>query len=420
MKEDRPREAYDEIDLYEYLRVIWKWKWLIAIGVIVATLAAIPAAYLMRTYESQGVLRLSEALKPEELTQISKQGSKEIIVSLPEYKIYSAALTDSQAFLEYLNRHELLSREEMASVQGLKRKSVLDNIKPLYAYTENELKSLRPDEQLVSAIQLSWDGPSPELAQRLVDAMGLFVRDAIEQKIMEKYVNRGYQDAYSNVQEFERTLIDLRFSLKQKEQKFAELQKIAQRIPEGERLSGREVVSVEQGGYRYLPPSTQMVAVQVEVADTNLAIADTERQLKINRLRLEVFTRMKDLLQEKVAGNLFNHLEEIKGEFFQDKDVTNDEVLIVKNETSADFAQFKYRFHDVLQFISGPTLPQRAKPSKRLAVAVTFFLGLLFFMLLAFFLEFIERGQQRERQEVVTRGKRKMIKAGSGSKEKQG
>jgi LPS O-antigen subunit length determinant protein (WzzB/FepE family) len=397
MKEDRPREAYDEIDLYEYLRVIWKWRWLIAIGTIVATLAAIPAAYLMRTYKSQGVLRLSEALKPEELTKISEQGSKEIIVSLPEYKIYSAALTDSQAFLEYLNRHELFSSKEMASIQNLRMGPALkDNINPLYAYTENELKSLRPDEQLVSAIQLSWDGPSPEQAQRMVDALGLFVKDTIEQKIMEKYVNRAYQQAYSNVQEFERTLIDLRFSLEQKEQKLTELRKIAQRTPRGEQLSNREVVSVEQGGYRFLPPSTQMVAVQVEVADTNLAIADTERQLKINRLRLEVFTRMKDFLQEKVAGNLFNRLEEIKGEFFQDKDVTNDEVLIVRNEISADFAQFKYRFHDVLQFVSGPTLPQRAKPSKRLVLAVAFFLALFFFTFLAFFLEFIQRGRQRE------------------------
>jgi uncharacterized protein involved in exopolysaccharide biosynthesis len=397
MKEGRPREAYDEIDLYEYLRVIWKWRWLIAIGVIAATLAAIPTAYLMRTYESQGVLRLSEALKPEELTKISEQGSKEIIVSLPEYKVYSAPLTDSRAFLDYLNRDELFSSDEMASAQGLKVKPVLkNNIKPLYVYTENELRILRPDEQLVSAIQLSWEGPSPELAQRLVDAMGLFVKDVMEKKIMEGYVNRGYQEAYSKVQEFESKLVDLRFSLKQNEQKFAELKKIAQRTPQGEQLSNREVVSVDQGGYRYLPPATQMVAVQVEIVDTNLAIANTERQLKINQVRLDFFTRLKEALQEKVAASLFPRLVEIKGEFFQDKDVTNDEVLIVRNEISADFAQFKYQFHDVMRFISGPTLPQRAKPSKRLVVAVTFFLSLFFFTLLAFFLELIQRNRQRE------------------------
>lgn len=407
MKEDRTRADYDEIDLYEYLRVIWKWKWLIAIGVIAATLAAIPAAYLMRTYESRGVLRLSEALKPEELTQISEKGSKEIIVSLPEYKIYSATLMDSQAFLDYLKRHERFSSEKMASVQGLKTRTGLqDNIKPLYAYTENELKSLRPDEQLVSAIQLSWDGPSPEQAQRMVDAMGLFVKDTLEKKIMEKYVNRGYQEAYSKVQEFERNLVDLRFSLKQNEQKFAELKKIAQRVPEGEQQSNREVVSVEKGGHRYLPPSTQMVATQVEIADTNLAIADTERQLKINQLKLEFFVRLQEALQEKVSGSLFDRLEEIKEDFFQLKDVKKDEVLIVRNKVSVDFARFEHRFDDVMQFVSGPTLPQKAKPSKRIVVAVTFFLGLFFFIFLAFFLEFIQRSQQRESIAKKTKGRK--------------
>ena len=398
MKEERVKEAYDEIDLYEYLRVIWRWRWLIVTGVIVATLAAIPAAYLMRTYESHGVLRLSEALQLEELIQPSEQGNRGIIVSLPEYKIYSATLTDSQAFLDYLNRHELFSGDGMASVQGLTTRTGLqDNIKPLYAYTEKELKSLRPDEQLVSAILLSWEGPSPEQAQRIVEAMGLFVKDAIGQKIMEKYVNHGYQETYFKVQEFERRLIDLKFSLKQNEQKLAELKKIAQRVPAGEQLSNREVVSVEKGGYRYLPPSTQMVAAEVEIADTHLAIANTERQLKVNQLKLEFFVRLKEALHEEIAGSLFARLEEIKEEFFQQKDTRKDEVLIVRNEISADFSRFEYWFHDAIQFISGPTLPHRAKPSKRIVVAVTFFMALFFFIFLAFFLEFIQRGRRRER-----------------------
>ena len=82
MKEDRVREAYDEIDFYDYLRVIWRWRWMIAIGVIVSMLAAIPASYLVRSYESQGIMRLSEGPK----------------VTLPDYKIYSTACIDTILF----------------------------------------------------------------------------------------------------------------------------------------------------------------------------------------------------------------------------------------------------------------------------------------------------------------------------------
>ena len=62
MKKERVTEAHDEIDLYDYLRVLWRWRWMIAIGVIALTLLAIPAAYMMRTYESEGIVRLSEPI----------------------------------------------------------------------------------------------------------------------------------------------------------------------------------------------------------------------------------------------------------------------------------------------------------------------------------------------------------------------
>jgi len=383
MKENKFRADYDEIDLYDYLRVIWKWRWMIAIGVIVTTLISIPAAYMMRSYESQGIMRLSEGPK----------------VTLPEYKIYSAAFMDSRTFLNYLKGQEILPAEITAAVEEkLMAEPVLeDHIKPMYAYTEKEVKNPSPEDQFISAVQLSWKGSSPELAQRMVDAMGLFVKDALEQKVMESYVTQRYQEAYTQVQELENKLADLRFSLTQNEEKLADLKKIAQGSPGAEQFAGREVVSVDQGGHRYLPPSTQAVATQVVITDTRLGISDTERQLKINRVKLELFTELKKALEAgNYSASLFEHLAGIKDEFFQGKDLKRDEILIVHNEIFADFARFEHRFNDVMQFISGPTLPQRAKPSKRVVVAVTFFLGLFFFTLLAFFLEFIQRGQKQE------------------------
>ena len=405
MKEDRIRADYDEIDLYDYLRVIWRWRWMIAIGVIVSMLAAIPASYLVRSYESQGIMRLSEGPK----------------VTLPDYKIYSTAFMDSRTFLDYLKGQKLFPREEMAAIEEkLMAEPVLEAyIKPVYAYTDKEIKAPSPEDQFISAVQVHGKGSSPELAQRMVYAMGLFVKNALEQKVMERYVTQGHQRAYTQVQELESKLADLKFSLEQNENKLADLKNIAQRSPEAGQLTSREVVSVDQGGHRYLTPSAQIVATEVVITDTRLHISDTERKLKINRVKLALFTKLKNALEARDSGSLFEHLAEIKDEFFQGKDLSRDEILIVRNGVFADFARFEHRFQDVMQFISGPTLPERAKPSKRIVVAVTFFLGLFFFTFLAFFLEFIQRGQQRVRKEVVTKGKRKETKAGSGSKEKQ-
>lgn len=401
MKEDRVSKAYDEIDLYDYLRVIWRWRWMIAIGVIVAMLVAIPTSCLVRSYESQGVLRLSEELKPE-----NERGK--IIVTLPEYKIYSAAFMDSRTFLDYLKGQEILPLEVTASLEEkLMAEPVLEEyIKPVYAYTEKEMRNPSPEDQFISAVQLSWEGPSPDLTQRAVDVMGLFVKDSLEKKVIERYGTQGYREAYTRVQQLESQLADLRFSLKQNKKKLLDLKEIAQRSPGAEQLAGREVVSVDEGGHRYLPPSTQAVATQVLIADIELNITSTERQLKINQVKLELFTELKKALEAGGPENLFEHLAEIKDEFFQGKDLTKDEMLIVRNEIFADFAHFEHWFDDVIQFISGPTLPERAKPSTRIVVAVTFFLGLFFFTLLAFFLEFIQRSRQREEIAKKTKGKK--------------
>jgi hypothetical protein len=116
---------------------------------------------------------------------------------------------------------------------------------------------------------------------------------------------------------------------------------------------------------------------------------------------------LKNALTTDEAKSLFERLGRIKDEFFQGKNLAKDENLIVHNEVSVDFARFEHRFNDVMQFISGPTLPHGAKPSKRIVVAVTFFLGLFCFTFLAFFLEFIQRGRQREKIPEKQKTKRK-------------
>jgi hypothetical protein len=382
-----------EIDLYDYLRVMWRWKWLIIVGVIVTILAAILVSSRVRTYESEGIFRLS---------------ADNVQCSVPEYIDFSNAFMNPKDFASYLETHGLIPEGDLQRVsRGIARMvSLQKKIKPIYVFEKEEYRRIDPEKQYVAAIEITWKSRSAVLAQHVTRALGLFAKHTFENMLMQKYVAQKYKQTYIQVQQLESELVDLRFSLKQNKQKLADLKKIAQLVPEGERLSSREVVSVDQGGYRYLPPSTQMVATQVEIADTNLKIADTERQLQINRVTLELFSRMNEALEEKDNGSLLDRLEGISETFFKGKDVKQDQILIVRNVISVDFARFEYRFRDVMQFASGPTLPKRAKPSTRFVVGVAFILGLFFFTLLAFFIEFIQRSRERE----MTKGGKKSKK----------
>jgi len=378
--EERMAREYEEVDLYDYLRVLWRWKWLILIGVVVLTLTAIPAAYLVRKYESQGVLRFAK-------------------ISLPTYKVYSAVFNDPHLFLRYLKAHRIITGNELKEVEGILRtKTELDDhIKPIYAFSEKETRAFEPKEQFIQGVQISWEGASPKMASKMVEALGLFVKDAVEQKMLEMYVTETHKELYRMVNELESKLADLKFSLSQNERKLRDIKRIAREFPQAEGTAGREVVWVEKGGHRYLPPSTQMVATQVAISEDRLNIRDTERQLKINRLKLELFQAFKGALGDEASiGGLFERLKKVRDDFFKDKDLSRDEVLIVRNEVYSDFARFEHLFRDVIRFISGPTMPGKAKPSPKMVAAIAFVLALFFFVLLAFFLEFIQRGRKRE------------------------
>jgi len=404
---DRIRVDFEEIDVSDYLRVIWKRRWLIVIGVVAATLTAMPASYVMRQYESCAILRLSEEFKKEKSEMASEQEKGRIIVTLPEYKIYSASFMDSKSFIDYLTGQKIFPAEQESHVEkNLQVESSLKKyIMPVYAYANEEILALHPQEQFISALQITWASRSPELAQRVVEAMSLFARDAIEQKVLERYVTGGYQEAYILAQELENKVANYRFLLKQVDQKLTDLKKIAQHSPAAAQHAGREVVSVDQGGHLYLPLPTQIVATEVTITDTKLNINDTVRRQKINRVNLELFTKLKSALAEKGSKSLFERLEGVRETFFQGKDLNEEEILLVRNEVSVDFARFEHRFRDVMQLVAGPgpTVAKKAKPSTSFMVGVAFIIGLFFFTLLALFLEFIQQSQQ----EMLTKGKTK-------------
>ncbi|MBW2040289.1 MAG: hypothetical protein JRI46_12010 [Deltaproteobacteria bacterium] len=370
---------------------------MIVIGVIVTILVSIPASYLVRSYESQGVLRVSGA------------GLKLV---LPQYKIYSENFLTPDFFLSYVKTHDVISEAGIDDLEEKIRKmdSLQENVEVVYAYGAEEIEKgvtqFDPAKQYVTALRLNWKMSSPRSAQQVIGALGNFIKYSIERKMLDDYVKARYEGVYINVHQLENKLTNLSFALRQKQQKFEDLKRIAKRFPHTDKTLAREVVSVDKGGHLYLPPSTQMVATDASISDIKLSMTDTSRDLGINKVRLEFFSFLKQEVKKESPDDLFIYLNSLKEEFFKGKDLKQEEISIVRNEVFADFARFEHRFQDVMQFVSGPTLPERAKPSKRLVAAVAFVLGLFFFTLLAFFLEFIQRGRGRERIEGGKKGKK--------------
>ena len=153
-----------------------------------------------------------------------------------------------------------------------------------------------------------------------------------------------------------------------------------------------------------IPHSTQIVATQVMSTDTKLSINETRGNLTISQVELELFTKLKKALQEGATGGVFERASGIKDAFFQGKDLSKDEILIVRNKVFSDLSGFEHWFYDLIRFVSGPTLPEKSIPSIGLIGAIAFILELFFSMLLTFIVEFIQRCRQREKIGVEKKG----------------
>jgi hypothetical protein len=208
-------KAMGEIDLYDYLRVMWQWKWVITIGVVVTMLAAILVSSRIRTYESEGIFRLS---------------TENVRFSIPEYINFSASFMNPEDFASYLKTLGVVPEEDLQRViRDIERMESLEKkIQPIYVFEEEEYRRIDPDKQYVAAMEITWKKRSPVLAQQLTTALGSFAKHSFENMLMEEYVVRKYKHAYIQVQELESKLADVRFALQQDMKKLSELKKIAQ------------------------------------------------------------------------------------------------------------------------------------------------------------------------------------------------
>lgn len=101
MPENNAAPAMDEIDLREYVRILWKWRWIIALvtAVAVATSGVLSFLVLPPVYEAKSTILVANALSPQQRVNPSDTTGLEGVVNymsrLPQLTIntYVSQLT---------------------------------------------------------------------------------------------------------------------------------------------------------------------------------------------------------------------------------------------------------------------------------------------------------------------------------------
>lgn len=363
----------DVIDFSQLARVLYRHRRLIVGGTVAVAFVAVMVAYLLpRTYRSTGFFQLYN-------------------VSSPDYKAYATLFTNPEQFKSFVRANHLLTRADDESLLASFRTAAdLDRcFKPVYAYTRDDLRELaqvgKQETNDVLGVQVTAEADNPDQARRLAMALGMFVRDCILFGRVDDYITNGLNRAETESRHLANQVIANRFELKQLETKLGEIRALLKKYPDSRQIVNRELLTVDNGGYRYLSPVTQVVGIESHMADVRQELATNERSQALAALRLDFFHQARQVLDAQHFGSpLYQQSRALLVKLFTGKDPAPDTVQQVHNALTIDYDNFA-ALSSRMRFASGPTLPERPiSPRKALVVIISVVLALLVFVILAF------------------------------------
>jgi len=380
-KNSTKQEFVDEISLVDIFKVIYKWRKFIILGTLFCTISAILFTYFgPKAYKSTAFFQLSK---------------NNITIDLPEFKKYDYVITSEKRFLDYLKNNEKLLDIDLSKIEkSLTDSQFLDKkIEIMNAYSEEELGRGLSTQQLknyILGLSLSTESKSPEDAQKFLYIFGNYIKNSIVYVVLYDYVVNKISSANKNIKKYENLIIRTTFNLEQLLKKNKELLVLFKKYPEAKSLEYRQIVSTQEGGYRYLSPVSQLIGVESKIVDLRTNIENYERELKKSKIKLDFFEKAKKYLNEnKPWETMYSDINNLKDSMFKSINFTEDKDISeeVLNEISIDFQDFNILFYEVFTFVKQPVLPVKTiKQNMKIIVGATFILSFFILVLLSFFI----------------------------------
>ena len=91
----------DEINLIDYLRVLWKWKWLIIAGTLIcAVAAAVISSQMPKIYRKENISNIKVLQNPEVSSAPIKSKKKQIVLLATVVTLFMSVFL--AFFIEYI------------------------------------------------------------------------------------------------------------------------------------------------------------------------------------------------------------------------------------------------------------------------------------------------------------------------------
>jgi hypothetical protein len=379
-QDQTPDDAY--IDLADIARRFWESRLLIVLGTLALCVLAGAGSWFLSKYQSDGLfqlqtpnLRYLEGAKGGETT-IS------LLVGPPAFSDFKRANT---ALLERERLERFLAKKDVANDPDLARlptrvasKLGLSGlVEQQYVLSKADAKeladpTLKEGATQLMGIRLQPEANTPQAAQKQAKILAEYVRDTMFHASLLDYYRSRESELKVQLLAHESTLLTNKFSLKQLQSKSAEMRAISAKYPEASRIEARSVVSLSDTTVRYLPPTTQLIAIETNISDVNLAIERSQRERDQNELLLLYYTAMRDVAEKAATGEeVVKQMAAVKQESTKGKDVADEKYRQALNTIDLEMTRLVDGFFKGSRFISGPTLPEHKTGRPLLVLALT-------------------------------------------------
>lgn len=366
MQNDQPptKPYDDEIDLRQFVVVLWRQKAMIAtIGLIGAVMGA-GASIHSTKHVAEGLF-----ITPG--------------VSASNYKRYESVFSSGARLQQYIQSTNQATTQDGALLFKLADEpdGLTNALKPEFAFTDRDSKAfgVKVDDaagaMIGVRIEVSDKAPTGGTP---VTLLAEYVRDSIIRVDMEATMLSQCNNFRTREQELRNAQIQNDFAIRQEESRLANLRDIIARNPEASSIDNRQIVSVERGTERFLSPAAQLVASEIQIGELKLAEVLRERDRVASALKRDYYCSAQQALQQPTTGRAFlDGIQNTQAAVFQGHDKSIDVVEQTWNELDVERANWANTYLQSMRFVASPegTEIKQRKPGLALGIVLGGMLG---------------------------------------------
>ena len=281
----QPLADEDEIDLRQLARTFWHQRYLILGFGLFGALLGLALSLYSTKYVYEGLLQVPG-------------------LTLVNYKVFRDAFSKTSQLDKYLELSGQVHHPWAERLRGLisQPESLNEAIKPEFALTDKEQKTF--GVQLQNNDLGSMVGLSLRLASVEPDGgSGMFLlaeylRDALILAELEQSLSSLCEEHSGRLLSLRNEQLQHAFSLQQQRDRQDVLSDILSRNPEQLAIDPRQILALDKANEPYLPPAAQIVAMEIRIADMQLAEVARERELQATSLKRDFYCQARESLDK--------------------------------------------------------------------------------------------------------------------------